>query len=84
MGNQKATWENLPIEIKEKMLEYQLKQTGKKDESVFIKDIKNAIKEGGFLWDGTEDCYDFWNEILCNSNFDLFFEKYPKQFLNVK
>jgi hypothetical protein len=79
MKNQKATWETLPAEIKEKMLEYQLEQTGKKDENIFIKYKIGCDKfYGGFNWNKTEYGFDFWFQVLSYSNFNLFFEKYPK------
>jgi hypothetical protein len=78
MENKRATWETLPIEIKVKMLEYQLEQTGNNDEVVFKNCIHNDESFGGFSWSKTIDGCDFWQDVLYNSNFKLFFEKYPK------
>ena len=69
---------NFPIEVVKKMIEEQVNQGNKADVTVFQKN-KNADKEKkGFIWYHTEDGFSFWNDVIVNYNFDLFFEKYPK------
>jgi hypothetical protein len=34
--------------------------------------------DGGFAWLDTEEGISFWDLVLNNSNFQLFFERYPK------
>ena len=73
-------WENLPTQIKDKMLERQAEQNdGKRDISVFVKDIYSAKKCGGFDWASTTEYYFFWNDVLAKENFKTFYEKYSKQ-----
>lgn len=43
-----AKWEELPVEIQERMLQCQEEQGNKKDESVFIRKI-NEFKSDGVL-----------------------------------
>ena len=64
---------DFPVEIVEKMLERQVEQGNKRDVSVF-----EQSKYDGFDWDITPEGGQFWVEIIKNKNFDLFFEKYPK------
>ena len=70
--------EGYPIEIVQKMVDYQIKQTNKADVKVFIH-TKNAGLKGGFDWKKTVEGFDFWNDVLHHENFDLFFGKYPKE-----
>lgn len=73
----KGQLEGFPPEIVEKMLYYQEKQGNKRDVSVFEK--RKDSYSSGFCWDSTEEKFDFWDDVINNKNFDLFFEKYPKQ-----
>lgn len=68
--------ENFPIEVVEKMLEYQYKQLGKIDIAIFQYN-RNDAKEG-FCWDDTIEGLDFWCDIIYRKNFNRFFERYPK------
>ena len=73
----KGEIKNFPIEVVEKMLENQLKHTGKEDINIFI---KNKFAEyNGFHWSTSEEGYDFWDNIITKGNFDLFFSKYPSK-----
>ena len=63
-----------PVEIVEKMLEYQFKQRHVRDVKVFEKS-----KTNGFIWADTPEGHCFWYDVINNENFDRFFEKYPKQ-----
>ena len=63
-----------PIEVVEKMLEYQKIQNNKQDIIVFQK-----CKTDGFIWDITSEGREFWDRVISNENFNLFFEKYPKK-----
>jgi hypothetical protein len=61
------------------MLDYQQEQGNPRNVSVFEKDKTAAENKKGFVWRGTKEDYDFWNEVIRYKKFDLFFEKYPKQ-----
>jgi hypothetical protein len=68
------TWQELPKEIKKKMLKRQFEQTGEKDKNAFKKSIYN-----GFYFNRTKEGVDFWWDVLKNGNFDLFYQHYPKK-----
>ena len=74
---------DFPIEVVEKMLEYQNKQVGKKDISVFQKDRCEDTGGKGFSWSATTEGHYFWKNVIRDRNFDLFFERYPKVSKNV-
>ena len=68
-----------PKEIIARMLECQEEQGNKKDVTVFEKHKDSAKTEGGFYWDETKEEDIFWGEVIVKENFNIFFEKYPKQ-----
>lgn len=70
---------DFPIVLVEKMIEEQVKQGNKADVEVFQKLAITDAKCGGFDWDKTKDGDDFWQEVIGEGNFDLFFEKYPNK-----
>jgi|AntRauTorckE5430_2_1112549.scaffolds.fasta_scaffold00649_22 hypothetical protein len=73
-------WDQLPKEIKEKMLERQAEQNeGFVDATVFIKDIEADKEEGGFNWYITPEENYFWCQVLHFVDFEHFYEKYPKK-----
>ena len=72
-------WNELPIEIQNRMLDCQEEQENKRDESVFEKDIYAGYSSGGFNWDETKEGFDFWDIIISHSNTDHFYTLYPKQ-----
>ena len=69
---------DFPIEVVEKMIEEQVRQGYHPDVEVFQKFPAAGIGGGGFDWSVTEDGYDFWQEVIREGNFNLFFEAYPK------
>lgn len=70
---------DFPIELVEKMIEEQVKQGNCPNVEVFQKNATIDTEEGGFDWNNTNDGMDFWEEVITEGNFDLFFEKYPKK-----
>jgi hypothetical protein len=72
-------FKDLPIEIQNRMLDYQEAQGNNRDESVFIKDIWRISFRGGFDWHETIEGHDFWAEVIDEDNHKVFFEKYPTQ-----
>ena len=72
------TWNDLPKEIQEKMLERQGEQNGI-NPSVFEKSMCDSVGTGGFNWGETQEGWEFWAYVLNCDNHDLFFEKYPKE-----
>src|SRR5690554_1489884 len=72
-------FKNLPVEIQEKMLDEQERQGNPRNAEVFEKNTKAGAIVGGFYWTDSVEGHDFWEEILLDDNFDLFYEKYPKR-----
>lgn len=70
---------DFPIEVVEKMIEEQVKQGNRPNVKVFQHFIIADVDDGGFTWVETDDGTEFWQEVIGEDNFDLFFEKYPKK-----
>ena len=71
--------EGFPIEVVQKMVDEQVAQGKPADVSVFQKDKVSYSGGGGFTWDDTSDGQRFWANIIVHKNFEIFFNKYPKQ-----
>lgn len=69
---------NYPIEVVEKMIEHQVAQGNKPDVEAFYKYASNDAEEGGFNWKDTVEGVHFWDEVIGNNNYNVFFERYPK------
>src|SRR5574343_746133 len=75
----KGQLEGFPKEIIAKMLDYQEKQGYPRDVSVFEEKIYAGMDQKGFGWKHTKDGLAFWEQVILQRDFNLFFEKYPKQ-----
>lgn len=73
------TWDKLPTEIQNLMLERQFEQTGKKDAGVFEESIYSGKNNGGFSWLKSIEGSDFWVNILSCGDIDHFYTLYPKE-----
>lgn len=69
---------DFPIEVVQRMVDCQVEQGNKADVSVFQKNKREGAY-GGFHWGATIEGYVFWSIITGGKNFDVFFERYPKQ-----
>jgi hypothetical protein len=70
--------ENFPIEVVEKMLEYQYEQLGKIDITIFQYNKISDAQRGGFQWNVTIEGHRFWDDVITLRKFDVFFERYAK------
>lgn len=70
----KGQLEGFPKEVIARMLDCQEEQGNKRDVYLFEK-----CRSVGFVWSETKEKGYFWNEVICNKDFNLFFEKYPKK-----
>lgn len=70
---------NFPIEIVQKMVDYQVKQGNMPNVAVFQKNCAAAKSQSGFDWNNTDEGNNFWCDVIYLDNFDLFFKKYPKK-----
>lgn len=68
-----------PKEIITRMLDYQEEQGNPRDVFVFEKQCDATQYIKGFEWSDTQEGWDFWHKVITNKDFDVFFEKYPKQ-----
>jgi len=68
-----------PLEVVDKMLEKQVEQYNKANVEVFENSIIADLSSGGFAWSNTKEGHNFWRKIIVHENFDLFFEKFPKE-----
>lgn len=74
----KGDIKDFPIEIVQKMVDYQYEQTGKCDVSLFQKCRTSDKHAGCFTWEFTAEGQRFWNKVINYKEFDVFFKKYPK------
>lgn len=70
--------QDFPIEVVEKMIEEQVKQGNLPDVEVFQKNPIAGMDDGGFNWKKTEQGYEFWDEVIGEGDFELFFMTYNK------
>ena len=70
---------DFPIEVVEKMIEEQVRQGCQPDVEAFQQYPSAGVSDGGFNWGDSIDGNDFWEEVIGEDNFELFFEKYPKK-----
>ena len=68
---------DVPKEVVDKMLERQVEQGNPESIAVFEKEIIADKDGGGFDWSDTKEDHDFWEAVLMENNFDLFFTVYP-------
>lgn len=69
---------DFPIEVVEKMIERQVQQGNKPDVKAFHRYASNDAKNGGFNWNDTIEGELFWDKVIGDRNFNVFFERYPK------
>ena len=70
--------EGFPIEIVNKMIQRQVEQGNPPNIEVFKNTNWESVDGGGFSWDKTVEGGEFWEDIIFNENFNIFFERYPK------
>lgn len=73
-----------PIEVVEKMLEYQVKQGNPKNVIVFENLSTCDVVAGGFDWEKTTEGREFWEAVIADRFFGLFFEMYPNKQIKVQ
>ena len=73
----KGQIKDFPIEVVQKMVEKQVHQGHKADVKVFQVNADSCWD--GFEWARTIEGDSFWRNVICQADFPLFFEKYPKK-----
>jgi NTP pyrophosphatase (non-canonical NTP hydrolase) len=77
-------WNDLPLEIQERMLEEQEAQGNKRGASVFMINVKADNQEDGFDWYQSKEGYYFWDKIIFGENIEHFYTLYPKKESNTQ
>jgi hypothetical protein len=72
-------WEELPQQIRQRMLECQVEQGNKRDEEVFKSDIVSCKEEGGFSWGRTKEGEYTWEQVIGHDNYQPFYNLHNKQ-----
>jgi hypothetical protein len=72
---------NFPLEVVERMVFEQIKQGHKPNPAVFAKKKSASDYENGFTWSKTYDGHRFWEEVIRLNDFDSFFKRYPKKYM---
>lgn len=75
--------EGFPIEVAQMMVDRQVEQGNEPNIKVFQKYLSISRQFGGFDWLDTPEGDVFWYAILADEKFNTFFEKYPKQEVEV-
>ena len=70
--------EDFPIEIVQKMVDYQIGQGNKADVTVFQKSNMASKRNKGFDWNKTKE-NTTWIGIIMWKEFDIFFKHNPKE-----
>lgn len=70
--------EDFPIEVVQRMVDYQYEQTGKCNISLFQNCRTSDKYSGCFTWYDTAEGHQFWAKVISYKEFDVFFKKYPK------
>lgn len=86
MENYKVKQEDLigqlkgfPIEVVQAMVDEQVRQGNDYDVSVFQICADSCGSEYGFDWCYSKESTVFWEEVIMEHKFNVFFEKYPQQ-----
>lgn len=72
---------NFPLEVVERMVFEQVNQFIKPNPAVFAKSKTAAARQGGFNWSETYDGHHFWDDVIRLNDFDSFFKRYPKKYM---
>ena len=72
------TWNELPVEIQNRMLDEQERQGNKRDPRPFRIKVHEDKLNGGMNWDETNEGDNFWISVL-TKDFNHFYTEYPKE-----
>ena len=67
-----------PLVVVQKMIERQVMQGNPANVKVFQADTTAEQLDGGFEWENSPEGWDFWNDVIVNMEFNVFFERYPE------
>ena len=72
-------FKDLPAEIQQRMLDEQERQGNPRNVEVFEADTSAPGRDGGFVWSKSVEGYAFWEKIIVDGDFSVFYAKYPKR-----
>lgn len=67
-----------PLPIVQKMIEHQVMQGNPANVEVFQADPTTSRSDGGFEWEDSPEGWDFWDNVIEDMEFNVFFERYPE------
>lgn len=67
-----------PMPVIEAMLRYQENQGNPRNITIFKNRKWTSKNSGGFDWTTTKEGDEFWDKVISNQDFDVFFEEYPE------
>lgn len=76
MGRLKPS--EFPKEIQELILKRQVEAGNPPDITLFDKWREVDTSNGGFMWEDTKEGTIFWLDVLLETNFEVFYKKYPQ------
>ena len=68
---------DFPIEIVQKMIDYQFNSNGINNIKI-LQDPLLIETDYVFDWFKTIEGYEFWDRVIHNKEFEIYFKKYPK------
>lgn len=70
---------DFPIEVVQMMVKRQHEQVGRCDVTRFQYRRSISAHSGGFSWDNTIEGHEFWDDVIMDHDWELFFSKYPPE-----
>ncbi|MGL5980180.1 MAG: hypothetical protein ACRCZY_04740, partial [Phocaeicola sp.] len=80
----KGEIKDFPIEVVQRMCECQVEQGNEFNPSIFAKNKAADKSDNGFYWSDTDEYRFFWDSVIAETSFYLFFERYPKEKLETE
>ena len=75
----KGQIKDFPLEVISRMMDKQREQGEEPSHHVFASNNCADTLMGGFNWNETPEGGEFWNDVISNRYFDLFFERFNNE-----
>ena len=75
----KGQIKGFPLEVISRMMDKQREQGEEPSHHVFVSNNCAGTVTGGFNWSETPEGGEFWNDVISNRYFDLFFERFNNE-----
>ena len=70
---------DIPTEIVRAMLREQVAQENSCNVYPFERDKSVDKRDGGFTWSKSKEEHKFWDDVIINKKYQVFYDKYPKE-----